>query len=428
MVASSAVVAPTPAQAATGVGPGQDPFYTYSGAKPLAQIPPGTVLNTRTVTDHVANVPLPVQAVQLLYRSTGAVGQPTTNVTSVLEPPLATAGNEAVSYQSFYDSLNPNDEPSVQIANGSPSGPGIADVETLFYAQLLLAGVPVVVSDTEGQSADFAAGPEYGYNTLDSMRAVDNSPVTGLNRSTKMAMLGYSGGAIATEWASQLAPGYAPDVNQQLVGAAEGGVLVDPAHNLNYISGTALWSGVMPMSLIGLARAFHVDLTPYLSAYGQQVYAQNQSDSISAALGHYPGLTFAQLVKPQYANPDSIPAYVQLANKINAGLAPSPTTPMFIGQGANGILEGTPGDKAGIGAGDAVMIAGDVRSLARQYCASGDTVNYNQYDLTSHTTSVPLWAPAAISWIESRFAGQPAPNNCAQIAPGNSLAPERPAP
>lgn len=29
----------------------------------------------------------------------------------------------------------------------------------------------------------------------------------------------------------------------------------------------------------------------------------------------------------------------------------------------------------------------------------------------------------AIDWINDRFAGQPAPNNCSSIAPGNPLGP-----
>ena len=78
-------------------------------------------------------------------------------------------------------------------------------------------------------------------------------------------MLGYSGGAIASEWAAELAPTYAPDVNGRLIGAAIGGVLVHPAHNLHYVGGTYFWAGVMPMALIGIARAFEIDFTPYLS-------------------------------------------------------------------------------------------------------------------------------------------------------------------
>ena len=78
---------------------------------------------------------------------------------------------------------------------------------------------------------------------------------------------------------------------------------------------------------------------------------------------------------------------------------------MFIGQGANGTLEGTPGDKPGIGPGDGVMIAGDVRTLARDFCASGTAVDYTQYDTLSHISTFPVWAPAALAWLNSRKPG-----------------------
>ena len=61
-------------------------------------------------------------------------------------------------------------------------------------------------------------------------------------------MLGYSGGAIATESAAELASTYAPDVNARMIGAAMGGVLVDPAHTLHYIENTYFWAGVMPLA------------------------------------------------------------------------------------------------------------------------------------------------------------------------------------
>jgi hypothetical protein len=406
--------------------PGRGSFYAYTGTTPLAQIPPGTVLKTRTLYYHVAGIALPVRVVQLLYRSAGALRQPTTNVTSVLEPPVRLGSPRAVSYQSFYDSLNPADEPSVQIAGGVSLGGLIADAETVVIAPLLLQGYTVIVPDTEGQTADFAAGPEYGINTLNSIRAATSSPVTGLDTSTPIGMFGYSGGAIATDWAAQLAPAYAPDVNRQLVGAAEGGVLVDPAHNLTYVSGSLIWAGVIPMSVIGIARGFHISITPYLSSYGRQLYNKLQKASITNVLGLYPGLTYAQLVKPQYANPASIPVLVKAENKLNTGSLGSPTIPMFIGQGANGILEGTPGNKPGIGPGDGVMIAGDVRTLARDFCASGTAVDYTQYDALSHVTTFPAWTPAALTWLDSLFAGSQAPNDCSAIAPGNSLAPVHP--
>jgi hypothetical protein len=425
---AAAGVAGAPASLArAAAAPARGSFYAYTGSRPLAQIAPGTVLKTRTLSYHVAGIALPVKVVQLLYRSAGALGQPTANVTSVLEPPVPSLTPRAVSYQSFYDSLNPADEPSAQIAGGVTLGGLVTDAESVVIAPLLLQGDTVIVPDTEGQTADFSSSPEYGVNTLNSIRAATNSPLTGVTKATPVGLFGYSGGAIATDWAAQLAPSYAPDVNRQLVGAAEGGVLVDPAHNLTYVDGSSIWAGIIPMAVIGIARGYHLDITPYLNSYGRQLFSSLQKASIANVLGQYPGLTFAQLVKPQYANPASIPILVKVENELNAGSLGSPTIPMFIGQGADGTLEGTPGNKPGIGPGDGVMVAGDVRTLARDFCASGTTVDYTQYDALSHISTFPVWTPAALAWLDGLFAGSQAPNDCAQIAPGNSLAPVKPA-
>jgi hypothetical protein len=418
------VAATAGARAATP--PAQDPFYRYDGGTPLGQIAPGTVLKKRTTQLHVVGIPTLITAVQLLYRSTGQRGQPTVNVTSILKPPLAFGAPKLVSYQSFYDSLNQDDEPSYAISGGGLSiGGAIPQLESGLVKPLLLAGYTIAVPDTEGQAADFAAGPEYGYNTLDGLRAAVNaSSSTGVGASTKVGLIGYSGGAIATEWAAELAPSYAPDVNGRIVGSAMGGVLVDPAHNLHYVEGTPIWAGVMPMAIIGVARAFDINLQPYLSANGAKVYAELQKASITNALGQYPGLKWTDLAKPEYPTPESVPEYVHAANQLIMGTAPgAPGHPLFIGQGAAGELEGTPGDKPGIGRGDGVMIAGDVRTLARQYCAAGTKVEYHQYDLTSHVSSAIPWLGEAVPWLLARFAGLPAPQNCGSIAPGNALDP-----
>jgi hypothetical protein len=420
VVASVLLIAPAARAVPT---PEEDPFYAYGGSTPLAGIAPGTVLKTRTSLYHVVGIPLPVKAVQLLYRATGQSGEPTVNVTSVLVPPIFFGTPRIVAYQSFYDSLNPVDEPSYAVSGGLSFGGAIPNVESTLFGPELLAGNAVVIADTEGEKADFAAGPEYGTNTLDSLRAAIASPATGLSKAQKIGLIGYSGGAIATEWAAELAPTYAPDIDKRLVGAAFGGVLVDPAHNLHYVDGSSLWAGVMPMAIIGVSRAFQIDLTPYLSAYGLQIYDKLQKASIAEVLGQYPGLTWAQMAMPEYQTPESVPLYVQVVNKLIMGTGGTPTTPLLIAQGANGELEGTPGNKPGIGKGDGVMIAGDVRTLAREYCARGVKVRYDQYDLFAHIETAVPWLTSAMAWLNDRFAGKTAPQNCAGIAPGNPLTP-----
>ena len=66
--------------------PNEDPFYTYSGDKPLEEWPPGSVLATRNIPYHILGVPTPLKTTQLLYRSTSQTGRPTANVTSIIQP------------------------------------------------------------------------------------------------------------------------------------------------------------------------------------------------------------------------------------------------------------------------------------------------------------------------------------------------------
>ena len=405
--------------------PQDDPFYKYSGSKPLESIEPGTVLATRSIPYHILGVPTALKTTQLLYRSTSQTGKPTVNVTTVIQPLGQRDKTRVISFQSAYDSLNRNDQPSHAIAGGLTFGGIVPNVELAVFGLFLTQGFAVIVPDTEGQRAAFAAGPEYGMNTLDSIRAAFKSSTAGLPADARIALLGYSGGAIASEWATELAPTYAPDVNGRLIGAAIGGVLVHPAHNLHYVGGTYFWAGVMPMALIGIARAFEIDFTPYLSPHGLQLFRGMQAMSIVNVLGQprYWRLEWADLFKPEYPTPESLSLFVTLANELIMGTGGTPTIPLFIGQGANGDLEWTPGNKPGIGAGDGVMIAGDVRTLARTYCEKGTTVYYEQYARLSHITSVPFWLVKATDWIMDRFAGEPAPQNCSSIPPGNSLDP-----
>jgi hypothetical protein len=421
-----AMVATPAARAAAPPPPEQDPFYAYEGPVPLASIPPGGVLKTRVLAYHIAGIPLPIRAVQLLYRTTGETGRPTVNVTSVLEPPHAAGTPNVVAYQSFYDSLDTEDDPSYAISGGLSLGGLIPDVEGLLIAPELLSGDAVVIDDTEGETADFAVGPEYGMNTLDSLRAALKSPATGLVGAQKIGLIGYSGGAIATEWAAELAPSYAPALDRRIVGASFGGVLVEPAHNLHYVNASAMWSGVIPMAIIGVSRAFHIDLTPYLSEYGLQLYDKLQRASIVEVLGKYPGLTWERMAKPQYQSPESIALYDEVSNRLIMGTGGTPSVALLIAQGAGGEREGTGGGKPGIGPGDGVMIAGDVRSLAREYCGRGVTLQYDEYPRLAHVETAVPWLASTLPWLSARFAGEPAPQDCSQIAPGNPLAPVEP--
>ena len=109
--------------------PRNDPFFTYSGSTPLEQVPPGTVLATRRIPYHILGFPTPLKTTQLLYRSTSQTGKPAVNVTSVIQPLHQPDTTRILSYQSAYDSLNRNDQPSYAINGGLTFGGLVPSVE-----------------------------------------------------------------------------------------------------------------------------------------------------------------------------------------------------------------------------------------------------------------------------------------------------------
>jgi len=96
---------------------------------------------------------------------------------------------------------------------------------------LLLAGVfardwAISIPDHEGTDGHWGAPREPGYCTLDGIRAALSFDPLGLEASTPVGLWGYSGGGLATSWAAEMAPDYAPDIN--LVGAALGSPSATP--------------------------------------------------------------------------------------------------------------------------------------------------------------------------------------------------------
>ncbi|HEY5318467.1 MAG TPA: lipase family protein, partial [Solirubrobacteraceae bacterium] len=392
---------------ATPVLPSSDPFYTYSGTTPLAQIAPGTVLKSRSIQASVSGNASPFSAEQVLYRTTGEQGQPTVTVTTILKPLIAVLGTKIVAYQTAYDGLGSGCDPSYTLAGGNSSY-STAQEEATIIEGYLAAGYTVDVSDYEGTNLEWAAGQESGYGTLDGIRATENA--LGAPSSTPVAMVGYSGGSIATEWASELAQSYSPALH--ILGVAEGGIPVDFAHNLTYVNGSPSWSGVIPAVLVALSRAFGFDLSTYLSPYGETVTGQVADECINNFLGSYPGLTIQQLLKPQYQNVLAIPVFAKIINQLTMGTVPGhPAGPLFM---AVGNQDGT---------GDGVMIAADVEALAHKYCQEGVPVTFSEYNGLDHTdASIPFEA-SALTFLTGLFAGLPAANGCGSIGVGNSLAP-----
>ncbi|KUJ23469.1 LIP-domain-containing protein, partial [Mollisia scopiformis] len=127
-----------------------------------------------------------------------------------------TCAHGIVSYEIPYDSADPDATPSYLLQWGEPYGE---------MADLLANGWFVSVPDYEGPLSSYCAGVQSGHSTLDSVRAVlQVASEFGISNGTaKAALWGYSGGAMATGFAAELAASYAPDLH--LAGVVEGGTV-----------------------------------------------------------------------------------------------------------------------------------------------------------------------------------------------------------
>jgi len=375
--------------------PTTDPFYTYTG--PLAHIAPGTVLRARKLS---VGTSARLDVTQVLYRTTGELGGPAMTAATIVAPEHQSGPTRIVAYQEAYDGLGPQCEPSYELQFG------LGDLKAIgSYAT---SGLTFVIADYEGTHFEWAAGQEAGYATLDGVRAAEN--LMHLPQvSTPVGLVGYSGGAIATDFATELAPKYAPGLD--IVGAAEGGLAVDLAHNLQYINGSRYWSAVIPMALVGLARAFHVNLGNYLSAYGKSVTAAVADECLGSVAGKYPGLTVQQLFLPRYKDIYTVPTFVRIFNRLIMGRTGTPRAPLFIGEGNSD------------GTGDGIMVFKDVQALAHTYCQRGTSVDFQEYKGLDHDQAVAPFVAGALSFLATVFFGLPPTNNCSSIGPGGSLAP-----
>ena len=400
-----AMVQTVPAGAGSGPPlPGQDPFYRYTGVTPLAQIHPGTVLKHRAVTVSFGTAAsTPVEAEQLLYRTTGQLGQPTVTVTTVLEPTPVPVVAHIVEYLSFYDGLGAQCDPSYTLRGGDPGGSTNeqeADEEELLVSWYMSQGDIVTVPDFEGTHLDWMAGRESGYGALDAVRATESW--LHLRPSAAVGLSGYSGGAVAADWASELAPAYAPKLH--LVGVAEGGIPANYIDMFHYIDGTAEYSAAIPGMLVGLSRAYGVDLSQYLSPYGLQVAGAEDQVCIASVFGTYPGLTISQIMQPQYADIYDVPVFASMLGAQTMGTARThPREPLFM---AVGNVDGT---------GDGAMVAADVRALARRYCGEGVPVEYQEYQGFSHVDAGALFEPQTGPFLQARLAGVPFLGNCSSL-------------
>lgn len=273
MATPSAAASPTPGGSNPAAGipfpsaTDSDPFYAQPS--PFPNVPHGTILASRSITYTPNGVAMSNPAWQLKFASQDVYGRAIAAVETAVKSTSPYPGTVPLYVYLFAeDSLGPQCAPSHWAAGSG------TDDESGQPSAALANGWTVMYPDLEGPFSLYAAGPQEGYVTLDSIIAALSFAPLGLTSQTPIGMSGYSGGAHAVSFAAAQQRAYAPNLN--IVAAASGGTPAGGNAIFTNIDGSSpeqeaansLFFSILYMSAIGINRAYPDYLTPILNAKG----------------------------------------------------------------------------------------------------------------------------------------------------------------
>ena len=374
--------------------PADDPFY--DAPVDIKALAPGTIVRSRQV--NIAFLGLVTQrgltAWQLAYRSTDLHGQAEVAVTTVLVPRGHDPKNpqRLVAYQCAIDAVSDRCFPSYALRPGARAWGALPQFELTIIAGLLDKGYVVSLCDHEGRHGHFAAPREPGYRVLDGIRAATAYPPIGMTRDTPVGVIGYSGGGMASAWAAEMAPRYAPEI--PIVGAVLGSPVGDPGEAFIKLNG-GLNAGLPALVVSGLRHAYPglgKIVRRHTHADGIRRLDQLQEMTTVEAVVRYAFDDFDDFVDPPLADVLAEPEVVEVFNDLRLGLA-APQCPVLVVQSVH----------------DQVIDVADVDGQVARYVEAGVEVSYVRDRLSEHISLMILGLPAMLTWLEKRFQDDSAP-------------------
>ncbi|AII09279.1 lipase family protein [Rhodococcus opacus] len=361
----------------------------------VAEFGAGEIIRSRQVTLRAfPNTLVPHRAHQIMVRSNDSKDRPVPVTATVLVPTAAWTApgpRPVVDYNMPIDSLGARCTPSYKMVHDWQTlDLDIPPVLSLFLAK----NYAVLVPDHQGPRMAYSAGRMAGHAVLDSIRGMKRLPGLGLSDSPVVAT-GYSGGAIATGWAAQLQPSYAPDV--ELAGAAAGGIPADFGLLRRTMNGQ-LGSGLYLSAVLGLAREYPEMLT-LANPLGVLLATSPLKDQCILALApagiaSLPAELFAAVPDP-FGSPTA--RTVVAENRMGAL---TPATPVLLYHGSSRVFLG-----------DEWIPEDGVIALQQEWCRGGGDVTYAP-QFGEHLTAAVFALPEVVRWIDERLAGVPAAAGC----------------
>lgn len=364
--------------------PSEDPFY--SAPSNLSSYSLGEIIRSRVSPGTVQGLTDVKTSYELLYRTNDALDNPEATVTLVVVPDNADF-SKLLSYQVYEDSAWSSCAPSYTwLESGADDS-----VQTLLKSDWV-----VCVPDYEGPDSAFTAGIQAGHAVLDGVRACLNSgSVTGIESDARVLLSGYSGGALASGWAAQLQPSYAPDLS--IAGAAFGGFPVN-------ITATALitnggeYAGLIPAGILGLGAAypdFNKTVADNLVESTASEFYKADGQCLDSNILTY----FGQNIFNYFTDGEEVlylPVIQDVLNENTLG-ASAPKIPLYVFQGID----------------DHVAPVVNVDETITDYCnENAPSIEYIKYPGESHTGTFAAGWDAAEEWLEKIMSGSAPISGC----------------
>lgn len=386
--------------------PSEDNFYQAPAN--LSSYENGDIIKFRPAPALIRSVYFPANvksAWQLLVRSEDSHGVPNAIVTTILEP-YDSDPDKLVSYQVAQDASTQNCSPSYSFLFNAPMLTLMVQLEMFLMQGALAKGWFVVVPDYEGPQGAFTAGKQAGHATLNSVRAaLKSGNFTGISNSAKAALWGYSGGSLASGWAAALQPTYAPELKENLVGAALGGWVTDIQLSAEAIDGQ-MFSGFIPNAINGLLNEYsEVDqiLVEQLADGRKPAFDAATENCLLPSLLTYGYENFFTGNDPWFKNGldfFEIPEIREIIDNNTLALkedGPVPEIPLFVFHGA---------------VDEIVPLLGAVRGY-ENFCKWGaKSIEFTVSNLTGHILEWVAGSGAALTWLERMLNGETPVRGC----------------
>lgn len=382
--------------------PSEDSFYSVPDN--INQNSPGAILKHRTPPHAISALgvaPVNLQAShQILYRTTDSLDAATATVLTVLVPHNADFG-KVLSYQPVIDAASIDCAVSYALQIGSKPGglfgTTMTQAEFLLTEAALQQGWIVILPDYQGPKAAFLAGKMAGQATLDGIRAaLASGDITGIKPDAKVGLWGYSGGAIATGWAAELHPTYAPEL--KLVGAVVGGAVPNITNAVTKLNRSQL-SGTLFGGIWGLANQYaEADqiINKHILPQHKKAFSKTHQQCLAANCDFFPFTDVMGMFDDPtlfYTQPDIVKIM-----DANAMGQKTPKVPMLMYKSRL----------------DELSPIVDTDKLYDYYCANGATIQYERDLASLHISLAITGGTRALAYLVDRMDGKPLAGGCSK--------------